>query len=173
MSNKYVDFDVGELREFVGRLKSAASGDFKRAASQFLEDVGFDFLRILADEIVRRDVTDSRLLLASFRKGSEHNIWELSEGDLTLEVGTNIEYAAYVNDGHWTNKKGVKARWVPGYWEGKRFIYDKDAKTGMLLKQKWIEGKHYWESALRILDKILPKYLDKKLQKWLDDYFKM
>ena len=87
-------------------------------------------------------------------------------------MGTNVEYASYVNDGHWTNPKGVKLRFVPGYWlDDGRFIYDPTAEGGMVLKQKWVEGKHYWESALRILDKMLPDLLDARLQSWIDEYF--
>ena len=98
-------------------------------------------------------------------------VWELSDGDLTLEVGTNVEYAGYVNDGHWTNPKGVQRRWVPGYWEGDRFIYDPSAKTGMLLKQHWVEGAHYFESALRIYEKMFQTEAENKLQEWLERYF--
>ena len=41
----------------------------------------------------------------------------------------------------------------------------------MMLKQHWVEGKHYWESALRILSQIYPELLEAKLQEWLDSYF--
>ena len=98
-------------------------------------------------------------------------VWEINEGGLTLEVGTNISYAAYVNDGHWTAEKGSKGRWVPGRWEGDRFVYDPSAETGMYLKQKWVPGKHYWESALRILNEMYPRLLETKLQDWLTNYF--
>lgn len=166
-----VEFDMAEYREFFERLERAAKGDFRQEMELYLEAVGFDFLRVVQDEIVRRKVLDSRLLLASFEKGNDANVWELTDGGLTLEVGTNLSYAGYVNDGHWTNTKGVARRWVPGYWEGDRFIYDPAAKGGMMLKQHWVEGKHYWESALRILDRIYPELLEAKLQEWLDSYF--
>ena len=170
-----VDVDVSEFREFFSRIGQAASGDFRHEMELFLEGLGNEFLRVLQDEIVRRKVMDTRQLLASFEKGAQGNIWELTEGDLTLEVGTNVEYASYVNDGHWTNPKGIERRFVPGHWEkanGKdRFIYTPGEKTGMVLKMKWVEGKHYWESALRILDKMLPDLLDAKLQDWMDSYF--
>lgn len=130
-----VEFDMSEIREFFQSMERAAKGDFKKDMEEWLEAVGTDFLRVVQDEIVRRKVLDTRLLLNSFTKGDGGNVWELSDGDLTLEVGTNVEYAGYVNDGHWTNPKGVQRRWVPGYWEGDRFIYDPSAKTGMLLKQ--------------------------------------
>lgn len=171
MSN-YVDIDMAEFKAFFGSVEKAAKGDFRKEFELFLEGLGNEFLRILQDEIIRRQVLDSRQLLASFEKGGDGNVWELTDGDLTLEVGTNVDYASYVNDGHWTNTKGVERRWVPGYWEGDRFIYDPAEKnSGMLLKQHWVEGKHYWDSALRILDKIYPELLDAKLQEWIDNYF--
>ena len=52
------------------------------------------------------------------------------------------------------------------------FIYSAGEKTGMVLKMKWVEGSHYWESSIRILEKLYPELLEKKLQSWLDEYFK-
>ena len=60
---------------------------------------------------------------------------------------------------------------MPGHWNGDRFTYDPSSKEGMLLKQHWVEGSHYWESGLRILEKMFPKLLDRKLQEWIDRYF--
>lgn len=167
----YVEFDLGEFREFFGSVEKAARGDFRKEFENFMEGIGNEFLRILQDEIIRRQVIDTRQLLASFEKGGSGNVWELEDGGLQLEVGTNVNYASYVNDGHWTNTKGVERRFVPGYWDGDRFIYDPGAGGGMVLKQKWVPGKHFWESALRILDRIYPELLEAKLQEWLDSYF--
>lgn len=167
-----IEFDFTEFKSFFERLGTASKGDFKKELELFLEGLGFEFLRIIEDEIIRKKVMNSRLLLHSFKKGNEDNIWEVSEGGLTLEVGTNVNYASYANDGHWTNPKGVKSRFVPGYWKENDFIYQPGAKTGMVLKQQWIEGKHYWESAIRILEKISPELLESKLNEWLNIYFK-
>lgn len=166
-----VEFDMSEMREFFQTLEKATKGDFRKEMELFLEGLGNEFLRILQDEIIRRQVMDSRLLLASFEKDGDGNVWRMQEGGLVLEVGTNLDYAGYVNDGHWTNTKGVERRWVPGHWQGDRFIYDPAAESGMMLKQHWVEGKHYWDSALRILDTIYPELLERKLQEWLDSYF--
>lgn len=171
MSN-YVDIDMAEFKAFFGSVEKAAKGDFRKEFELFLERLGNEFLRILQDEIIRRQVLDSRQLLASFEKGGDGNVWELTDGGLTLEVGTNVDYASYVNDGHWKNATGVERRWVPGHWEGDRFIYDPAEKnSGMLLTQGWVKGKPYWDSALRIINKIYPKLLDAKLQEWIDNYF--
>lgn len=165
-----LDIDMTEFKEFFGKMERFAKGQFKEELIEYVDTIGFDFLRVVQDEIVRRKVIDTRLLLASFEKGSAGNIWEIVDGGLTLEVGTNVEYATYVHDGHWTNSKGVAQRWVPGYWEGDRFIYDPAAKTGMLLKQKWVKGNPYFDSAIRIYNKIFQASLEVKLEEWLDKY---
>lgn len=185
-----VTFDTVELENFVRRLGMAAQGDFKRELNIFLEGIGIEFLNILQKEIIARNVMDYRLLLFSFRKGDKENVWTLDENGLTLEVGTNVEYAKFVNDGHWTNPKGVERRFIPGHWEKARekdcfiytpgekarekdrFIYTPGEKTGIVLKMQWVEGSHYWESAIRILERIFPEILERKLQRWLDEYFK-
>lgn len=166
-----IEFDADELEHFFDKCMKAGNGDFKRQLSLFLEGLGMEFLRVIEDEIIRQKVLDTRLLLNSFHKGNDNGIWELSEEDLTLQVGSNVEYAGYVNDGHWTCKKGEAMRFVPGQWKGDRFVYDPSAKTGMMLKQKWVEGKHFWESGIKIIDKIMPQLLEAKLQQWLDSYF--
>lgn len=163
--------EADEMKEFFEKCRRAGNGVFKRELSLFLEGISLEFLRIIEDEIIRLKVMDTRLLLNSFHKGSSGTVWELSDDGLTLEVGTNVEYASYVNDGHWTCKKGEKMRFVPGYWSGNRFIYDSSAKSGMMLKQNWVKGAHYWESGLRILDKMLPGLIEAKLQQWINSYF--
>lgn len=168
---RVVDFDFGEFNAFFARIKQAASGDFKKELETFMQALGTEFLRVVEDEIIRRKVMDTRLLLASFHEGGDGNVWDLSDGGLTLEVGTNVSYAAYVNDGHWTNPKGVKTRFVPGTWDGDHFIYEPGAKTGMVLKQHWVEGAHYFDSAVRIFEKMFPDILEAKMQDWLDRYF--
>jgi hypothetical protein len=171
MRGRYVEIDTMEFKKFFESIEKAANGDFRKEFELFLEGIGNEFLRIVQDEIIRRQVMDTRNLLASFEKGADGNIWRLEEGGMVLEVGTNVNYAKYVNDGHWTNSRGVERRFVPGYWQGDRFIYDPTAKGGMMLKQHWVEGKHYFESALHILDRIFPELLDAKLQEWIDNYF--
>ena len=163
--------DFGEMNELVNRL-SSASKDFKGALLEFVEALGMELLKYVQDEIVSREVVNTRLLLNSFTKGSSDGIWELNEGGFTLEVGTNVEYAKYVNDGHWKNPKGVQQRWVPGVWDGDKFTYDPNAKTGMLLKQGWVPGKHYWDVAIEAMSRVAPKFVEKKLDEWMVNYFK-
>lgn len=169
--------ETDEMKAFFDKCIKAGNGGFKKELEVFLEGIGLEFLGIIEDEIVRRKVVDTRLLLHSFQKGDGENVWEISDGGLTLEVGSNAEYAGYVNDGHWTCSEGEHMRFVPGKVEtdesGKviSFKYEKGAKTGIMLKQKWVRGKHFWESGIRILDRVMPEILEAKLQQWLDSYF--
>ncbi len=156
---------------FFGKCKAAGNGDFEKALAVFLEGIGMEFLRVIQDEIIRLKAVDTRLLLASFHKGGNDSVWELNEGGLTLEVGTNVEYAKYVNNGHWTCKKGEAMRFVPGYMDGNRFVYDSSAKSGIMLKQKFIKGKRFWEKGIGIIEKMLPDLMERKVQQWFDSYF--
>ena len=145
------------------------------------KNVSYDVFEIVPVAFMPDDVQIvtpyERLLLSGFHKGDSNNIWEISDGGLTLTVGTNVEYAAFVNDGHWTCGNGKDMRFVPGdvvtdsSGKIKEFHYNKNAKTGMMLKQKFVKGKHYWESGIRIMEKILPGVIEAKMQEWLDSYF--
>lgn len=156
---------------FFGKCSTAGNGDFEKALAVFLEGIGMEFLRVIQDEIIRLKAVDTRLLLASFHKGGSDSVWELNEGGLILEVGTNVEYAKYVNNGHWTCKKGEAMRFVPGYMDGNRFVYDSSAKSGIMLKQKFIKGKRFWEKGISIIEKMLPGLMERKVQQWFDSYF--
>lgn len=170
MSGEYVQADLTELEDFVKDLHHAGA-EFKKDMVLFLDAAGVDMLRIIQDEIIRLEAVDTRLLLKSFHKGDADNIYRLREGDLTLEIGTNVEYAAYVNDGHWLNPQGVEKRFVPGYWKNGRFVYQKGAKTGMVLKQRFINGRHYMEHAINIMESMFPQLAERKLEDWFSRYF--
>lgn len=158
-----------EIKSFFDKCTIAGGGEFKRQLASFLEELGERFLDIICDEIVRRGAVDTGRLLGSFQKDS--SVWVLSQGALTLEIGTDVEYAQFVNDGHWTCPSGEKMRFIHGYWSGGRFIYDANSDTGMMLKQKWVQGVHFWESGLKIVDEMIPHLVDRKIQEWIDGYF--
>ncbi len=166
-----VNIDFSEMKRFFESVNKLGNGDIEKELKLFLEGIGVEFLRVLRDEIKRREVVDSRQLLKSFNKDDENNIWELKEGNLTLEVGTSVNYAKYVNDGHGTCPPGVERRFVPGYWKGDRFIYDKSAKGGMVLKADFVDGKPYWDKAVMTIEKMLPGLMEAKMRQFIENYF--
>ncbi|MCD8206691.1 MAG: HK97 gp10 family phage protein [Bacteroidales bacterium] len=161
-----VDVDLTEVRNFVEKLQTVARGDFKKELQEWLEALGTDFLRIVQDEIIRRQVVSHRELLASFEQGAAGNVWKVSDGGLTLEVGSSVEYAGYVEDGH----DQQPGRFIPGYWEGNRFVYEPGYPGGMVLKADRVDGRHYFASAVRILEAMFPGYLDAKMSEWISKY---
>lgn len=172
MAGKYVRIDATELRRFVERLNQAGRGkEFEKELSRFLDAIAVEFLSYVQDFIIQAGSVDTRLLLNSFQKNGEGSVFIAQEGGLQIEVGTNVEYASFVNDGHWLNPRGVDMRWVPGEWQGERFIYQPGAKTGMLLKQKWIEGSHYFDDAIRLMERMAPQFMERKIEQWLGQFF--
>ncbi len=172
MAGRYVSIDTTELRRFIERLNQAGRGkEFEKELSRFLDAIAVEFLSYVQDFIIQAGSVDTRLLLNSFQKSGEGNIFIAQEGGLQIEVGTNVEYASFVNDGHWLNPRGVDMRWVPGEWQGERFIYQPGAKTGMLLKQKWIEGSHYFDDAIRLMERMAPQFMERKIEQWLGQFF--
>lgn len=167
-----IEVDTSELSAFFDKCLKAGNGDLKKEFDLFLEGIGMDFLRIIQDEIISKEVKDTRDLLASFQKGENDNVWIHNSGALTLEVGTNVQYAKYVNDGHWQNRRFIPGDVVIGKdGKVKEFKYNPSAKTGIMLTAKRVEGKHYWESGIKIIEAMLPKFLDAKIQQWLEQYF--
>ena len=99
--------DFSELKKFTKALDNAANKDLKREYNVWLEAIGMAFLGIVHGEIIRLGVVDTRRLLNSFHRGNDDCIFELNSTGLVLKVGTNVEYASFVNDGHWTTAEGV------------------------------------------------------------------
>jgi len=165
------------LNEFLNGLSNVREG-MAEESRKWLEALGFDLLYQIQQEIIRTGTVDTRRLLNSFDVGDGDGVWKMSSDGLTLEVGTNVEYAKFANDGHLTVRHdtpgafklpdGSLARFVPGTWSGDRFIYDPNADTGMLLKEKWIEGSHYFDNAVKIFRIIFGRSLDKKLRVYID-----
>ncbi|WP_046180592.1 HK97 gp10 family phage protein [Domibacillus tundrae] len=159
------------LKQFIKQVEKAANSEVKKEFALWLEASGMEFLELIQDEIIRTETVDTRRLLNSFNRGDSDSTWSISQGGLTLEVGTNITYASFANDGHTTVdlNSGKDRRWVPGRWVGDRFEYDpSERESGMLLKVKWVDGSGYWDNAMAIFEKIFDKSLEKRLQRWLD-----
>lgn len=63
------------------------------------------------------------------------------------EIGTNVEYAIYVNDGHVHHKRFLPISYLSAGGRGK---YIKPGNTkGIMLKEKYVPGKHFLENGMR------------------------
>ena len=163
-----VDFDFEEFKEFFNALDRINS-DFKKEMALFIEALGIEFLDIVTDEIERKiSAKDGRTgnLAASFMRGNSNNIWE-QKNPLVLTVGSNLNYAAPVNNGHWTCKNGKKGRWVPGYFSGDEFIYVPNSNTGMYVRQQWIKPQPFFDFAFEVFKREAAQIFENKIEKLL------
>ena len=158
--------DVSQLQQFA-RSIDAAVADLPQYTQRFLEDEGEEFLKLVQTAIEDAGNIDTGKLKGSFQKGGAGNIWILDAGGLTLTIGTNVEYAAWVNDGH-RQKPG---RFVPGYWEGSHFRYMPGAKTGMVLKASFVQGSHYFDKAVQAIERMFPEDAQRSFKQFFDRYF--
>ena len=170
------------LEEFIDKLEKAGGGAFHKEATLWLQAMGLEFLDIVQDQIISDEVVNTRRLFNSFRKGDREGFWKLKKGGitLTLEVWTKLEYASIINDGYptvtensasRTLKDGTLVRWVPGVWEGDEFRYIKGSDEGMLLKERFIPGRPYYDDAEALFELMFNQSLERKLQQWLDKFF--
>jgi hypothetical protein len=93
--------------------------------------------------------------------------WSLSAvertGDsLTISLVNNTEYASFVEYGHYQEH-----RWVPGRWEGDKFIYVKGAVTGMALKDRYVPGAHMAQISLEKVRQAMPGRFDTAFRQWM------
>ena len=63
------------------------------------------------------------------------------------EMGTNVEYALYVNDGHVQHRRFLPISYLSAGGRGK-YIQPGNTK-GIMLKEKYIPSKHFLENGMR------------------------
>lgn len=152
--------------------------NFKGQMMCWLESWCNKFLDEVLEQIIERDIVDLGGLGESFEKGGKDNIWIERDSGLTIEVGSKNPYGAAVNDGHKTVdpkkasiklKNGELARWVPGVWSDGRFVHNSSVKTGMLIKQQWIDARPFFTAVERYASEEFAAALYKEFDKWLED----
>ena len=171
------EVDCSEMKEFFNDLSKLNSDLIKKEFRLFLDGLGLEFLRIVREEIEARNILDSRLLLNSFQKGAQDCVWKWIDNYGGLEVGSNLNYAAPVNDGHWTCPKGKPGRFIPGDVvldsNGKviEFTYNPSAKTGIYVAQQWIKARPYFSYSIEIISNMLPQLMESKIDQIFERYF--
>lgn len=68
------------LDQFIQSLNRASRGGLKGKYEEWLEAMGFEFLDIIQDEIIRTKTVDTRRLLNSFQRGDQDNIFSMTKG---------------------------------------------------------------------------------------------
>ena len=68
----------------------------------------------------------------------------VSQSDSEIVIRSPAFYAGWVNYGH-SQQPG---RFIPGNWQGGKFRYNRNAKTGMVLKKSHVAGKKFVEASI-------------------------
>ncbi len=139
MAKSNIKVDIRELKAFAQKLKKAANEDLRKQYNIWLEALGMEFISIVQDEIIRLRVVETRRLLNSFSRGNSDCVFEITDQGMSLMIGTNVEYASWVNDGH------------------------------QLANGRWWEGYHYFDISIAIFEKIVAASMERKVKKWLEE----
>lgn len=128
-----IGFSVEGWDEFVERFANLADkwDDKKRI---LLERMG----NIYHAEIIPHVPVDTSRLVDS--------IFVFGEGISQdyVEVGTNVEYALYVNDGHVQHKRFLPAERLSA---GGKTKYLKEGAKGIMLSERYVQGKFFMEKG--------------------------
>lgn len=158
--------DVSELEALAVKAERCQR-NLKSYIARSLDELGEQFLDMIVSEIKANGNVISSKLANSFRKGGEGNIYRLDAGGLSLEIGSSVKYARWVNDGHGQRP----GRFVPGYWSGKRFVYVPGYGSGMVLKANFVKGSHYFDEAVDQLEELFPTFAKKTIEHFFELYF--
>lgn len=113
---------------------------------------GIEGLKELPRETIKKGMNETAKTLISelmHRSPVDHGLlkqWAVtSQTDTEIRIQSPAKYAGYVNYGH-SQQPG---RFIPGTWQGDKFRYKPGAKTGMVLKQPYVRGRHFVEASIR------------------------
>ena len=145
------------------RLNKNMERLMKADLDKFCQDAAKDLASRLLRKVVKRTPVISHAL---------QDNWIVTEvghrgTHYTVVVLNNLQYASYVEYGH----RQQPGRFIPGYWESGRFVYDRKAEGGMVLKQNWVKGRYMLTISTQELEQPAPKILEKKLYKFLKGCF--
>ena len=146
-------FDYSGFKQLAENVKS-----MEKDSVRFIEDFLLQMaLRALA-KVKRRTPVDT---------GDLRGSWYLSGvarrgGDFMINIINPKLYASFVEYGH-TQETG---RFIPGRWEGERFIYEPGAGTGMTLKNPWVEGKFMLTLSIKEIEREIPARLSTAWRKY-------
>lgn len=99
--------------------------------------------------------------------GNLRNKWYLSGvarrgNDVMINIVNSALYASFVEFGHWQQP----GRFIPGHWEGDRFIYEPGAEEGMYLSKPWVDGVFMLTISIQEIEREMPKRLESAWAKY-------
>lgn len=157
--SKWGKCDFKQLERLNKNMEKLMGADLDRFCRQAAKDLAGRLLNkvVKRTPVVYGTLRDAWAVMPVGHRGTHY----------TVVVLNNLQYASYVEYGH-RQKPG---RFIPGYWESDRFVYDPDAEGGMVLKKNWVKGRYMLTISTQELEQQAPKILEKKLYKFLKGCF--
>ncbi len=151
--------DFKQLKALQERIDKLSKVDFDRFYTEAAKDIASRLLtkvkkRTLA---IYGNLQDAWAVLPVEHHGDQY----------VITVINGLQYASYVEYGH----RQQPGRFIPGHWEGERFIYNPDEEGGMVLKNAWVEGRFMLTISVQELERMAPALLEKRLLKFLKGCF--
>ncbi|NGP58155.1 HK97 gp10 family phage protein [Paenibacillus thiaminolyticus] len=154
---KWGKFDMKQFEQFAEALEKAVD---QRVIERFIRDFVMEMAYRAERKIKKRTPVNNGQLRRAWQVGKVQR----RGNAFVVEIFNNTEYASFVEN-------GFRSHWVPGYWQGKTFVYDPDSKSGMQVGEKggWVEGRFMMAISMKEIERELPKYLQKRQAELLND----
>lgn len=145
---KFAKFDHSEFDKLKDKL-GHAQAELDKFMREFLLEMAMRALR----KTKKRTPVGSGDLRRKWAVGDVVKVGDCYQ----VEIYNPLEYASYV-------EYGFRAHFVPGYWSGNNFVYDRNSKEGMYVGEKggWVEGRFMATIGMKEIERSLPKYLEKR-----------
>lgn len=161
-----------DFSQFRGLLNRLSDKDVMRIEKKIMRRVGTIFLKQARDQLKKLGLHSGKTsqTLLSLTKGKRGNVWafDYDRNSITLEVGTRYFVARLLDEGYTIKKP----HFVPGRFEGGRFVHDPTGKSdkkseGIWMKPRTFIGKHYIDMTIEGFQGGVKGLIDSLLQKEL------
>lgn len=149
-----MSFEVGGLDEWSNLLNSI-NEEFSKQKENELRKIG-----LIAERKIKSFVN-----VDTGRLRSSINTKIINQN--TAEIGTNVDYAKYVNDGFTLAKRFLPAIYL-NTPAGRKYLKNGNNK-GITLKPQFIQGTHFMEKGLQNAE---PEIIG-DLNNWFNDFFRV
>lgn len=143
------------LKEWQQKLIRFIEVELPAEEEKELTKVGY-----IAEGEIKQQMTDDNVVDTGRLRASITTQLETSNSVL---VGTNVEYAEAVNNGHTQKQRFLPAKYLDTP-AGRKYIDPKNNK-GIMLHYEFIMGRHYMEKGMQKADIKIQKELDRWLER--------
>lgn len=175
----HIRIDLKNMRKFKKNLQDM-KGSFSDFLGQTVVAEGTKFVQKAVKTTRNEHIFASGNYKRSFHSDPHASI---SNDKITVGMGNYSNYALYI-------EKGFRSHFVPGYWQGKVFVYDPTAKKGMIVGSYRIKetrckngrifkravpygtvpGKKVVERSLKVVKLTQKERYERKIRRYIKDY---